>query len=251
MVRAGSRSVTRAGPPPWSRAPHTTRAEHKDRSAAAGAGSLGTASVARARRAELPRGRPDAAAGHVGCVAASGTPSSMSPATAPSGPARTSLDTPRTGVPPGGCSCPAVADPRRGSELLVDPPRRGSTSPPSAHGGQLAPMDPVAAIGWIRSSPLLKRWRLQVVMCELYRPSRRRMAPIVPSGALSVCAKILSLYAAVNVRRAARSGVSGSGSRVCVAMSCMPSATRPSRGEAQFSGIRPSGRASSPCRAAR
>lgn len=40
-------------------------------------------------------------------------------------------------------------------ELLVDPPRCGSTSPRSAHGGQVAPVDPVAAIGWIRLARLL------------------------------------------------------------------------------------------------
>lgn len=182
MVRAGSRSVTRAGPPTRSRAPRTTRAEHKDRSPAASVGSLGTAAAAPARRTASPPGRPGAGDEHVGCVAALGMPSSTSPATAPSGRARRSPDTPHTGVLAGGCSCPAVADLRRRSEFLVDPPRRGSTSPRSAHGGQVAPVDPVAAIRWIRSSPPLKDQRSnqrQQVWCAGYSLGMsRQRAPV-------------------------------------------------------------------------
>jgi hypothetical protein len=54
-----------------------------------------------------------------------------------------------------------------------------------------------------------------------YRPSRRSTAPFSPVGAASYSATTSSLYWAVNVRRRARWGTSGSG------RSCRSPVTRP------------------------
>src|ERR1039458_9748535 len=56
------------------------------------------------------------------------------------------------------------------------------------------------------------RWRLQVVIKEEYRPSRRSNSPRSDLGSASYSARILALYLAENCRRPAeRSGTSGSG----------------------------------------
>src|ERR1017187_7503558 len=55
-------------------------------------------------------------------------------------------------------------------------------------------------------------WRVQVVINEEYRPSRRSIAPRADRGRASYSARTLALYFAENCRRPKdRSGTSGSG----------------------------------------
>src|SRR5439155_233989 len=63
-------------------------------------------------------------------------------------------------------------------------------------------------------------------MWLLYKPSRRNSAPFSPSAAVSYSARISSLYLAVNVRRLALSGTSGSG-RPVPAPSTRPGSSTP------------------------
>ena len=59
------------------------------------------------------------------------------------------------------------------------------------------------------SAPASRALRHSTIWLE-YKPSRRNDAPFAPSGAASYSAKISNLYLAVNVRRFAFSGTSGS-----------------------------------------
>src|SRR5271166_2863660 len=59
------------------------------------------------------------------------------------------------------------------------------------------------------SAPASRALRHSTIWLE-YKPSRRNNAPFAPSGAASYSAKISNLYLAVNVRRFAFSGTSGS-----------------------------------------
>lgn len=120
------------------------QADQRYRSPQAAPVSFATAAAARARRAEPPRGPLGVSVAPAGCAVASGTPPTSS-AMALSVSAQTSHGTPYTGVLAGGWSCPAVADPRPGSELRMDPP---AVDPPHRH-------QPVAVrwLRWIRSPP--------------------------------------------------------------------------------------------------
>src|SRR6202171_156427 len=75
------------------------------------------------------------------------------------------------------------------------------------------------------SAPASRALRHSTIWLE-YKPSRRNNAPFVPSGAASYSAKIANLYLAVNVRRFALSGTSGSG-RSVPASSTRPGSTPP------------------------
>src|SRR6202171_4071368 len=75
------------------------------------------------------------------------------------------------------------------------------------------------------SAPASRALRHSTIWLE-YKPSRRNNAPFVPSGAASYSAKIANLYLAVNVRRFALSGTSGSG-RSVPASSTRPGSTTP------------------------